>query len=273
MASIPTEWQPMIREGGIAAESLYSGLTALRKANYAQSSLYNHAFFGITIGLERLAKLVILLDSRARTGAYPSDKDFRTAYGHRLTRLFEKVEEIRLRHPTSLNWSIPDRGVTMTALGILSEFAEKTRYYNINVLVGASGVTAQRDPIEAWYADVGGWALSYRYTDRRRISDHEFAMNLSLQLGNSAHVAHRAEDGTAVSTVYEAALRSRQMEVVQREGTFVCVSLARHISELLTGLTYACWSAGANDVPALHEFFGLLNNRDSYLRRRKTFSL
>lgn len=148
----------MIREGGIAAESLYSGLGALRKANYAQTSLYNHAFFGITIGLERMCKLAILIESRTVAGgAYPTDEEFRHKYGHDLGTLFGKVDDIRAGIAADLEWSLPNEDVSRTALAVLSDFARWTRYYNIDLLVGAKKVHLRRDPVEAWFTDVGGW--------------------------------------------------------------------------------------------------------------------
>jgi hypothetical protein len=173
--SVPRDWIPMMREAGIAAESLFGGLTALRKANYAQASLYNYAFFGISIGLERMMKLAILVESRARpNGAYPTESEFRNSYKHDLLKLFTRVEEIRAGYSGRLRWDLPNRDVSMVALKILSDFATLTRYYNIDVLVGSSRVAGQRDPVEAWFNEVGGWILQNKYSKRRAKVDEEF---------------------------------------------------------------------------------------------------
>jgi hypothetical protein len=153
--SVPRSWIPMMTEAGVAAESLFAGLTALRQANYAQKSLYNHAFFSISIGLERMMKLAILIECRTRpNGAYPTEEEFRKKYGHSLKRLFAKIEGIREGYSDRLRWDLPNREISMAALNILSDFAEFTRYYNLNVLVGSSRVGKQREPIEAWFNDV-----------------------------------------------------------------------------------------------------------------------
>jgi hypothetical protein len=89
----------MIREAGIAASALYSGLNALRKANYAEPSLYDQAFFGISIGLERMMKLAILLHARANGSGYPSEKGFKQEYSHDLTKLFDVREGRRDKNP------------------------------------------------------------------------------------------------------------------------------------------------------------------------------
>jgi len=55
-------WQALAREAGLAAEHLAIGISALGKANYAQHAYYGQAFFALTIGLERAAKLALVVD-------------------------------------------------------------------------------------------------------------------------------------------------------------------------------------------------------------------
>ena len=46
------------REAGIAAELIASGVTLLGRASYARAGLYGQAFFNLSIGFERTAKLM-----------------------------------------------------------------------------------------------------------------------------------------------------------------------------------------------------------------------
>jgi hypothetical protein len=58
------------REAELAKRLTCSGLSALRKATPARPGVYYEAFFGISIGLERLAKLAWLIDECiTRSGA------------------------------------------------------------------------------------------------------------------------------------------------------------------------------------------------------------
>ncbi len=273
-ASIPSRWIPMIREASIAAESLYSGLNSLAKANFTQESLYLHAFFGITIGLERMAKLAILVETRTRAdGRYPTDEELRKKYGHDLIRLFARVEEIRAEHEEDLEWDLPDRAIAEKALSILAGFAKSTRYYNMKMIIGDKGVESQHDPIAAWMAEIGSWALENKYRAHRAQQDREYADLVELMIGSRSMVAHIAEDGAPIVSVRDMALRSRQFPIVQREGTKICVYLARHVSELLWVLATKAQNARADDIPDLGDFFRILHNDDSYFRRRKTFSI
>ncbi|WFF01806.1 hypothetical protein [Micromonospora sp. WMMD964] len=262
----------MLREAGIGASSIYSGLTALRKANYAEQSLYDQAFFGISIGLERMMKLAILIHARTAAGTGPpTEKQFRREYSHDLLKLFAKIEEIRVLYAGRLHWSLPNIDVSLKALGIISDFAQITRYYNMDLLVGSARVTSMRDPVEAWYSEIASWILEVKYPEKRKARDERWAEFLDATISEFSAVAFTAEDGTPISTIREATLRSSQMEIIQREGTVVCACLARHVSELFFPLEMDARKNGAADVPSLHEFFAFLNNKESFFRSRKTF--
>ena len=222
-------------------------------------------------GLSEWLSLPSCSTAGAWPGLYPSGQEFRDSYGHSLTKLFAKIEEIRDRYTAKLRWKLPDRTIAMTALQILSEFAEKTRCYNLNILVGSKKAASRRDPIDAWYSEVGEWIISTKYTSVQRKKDYEFAGFADILLGEASSVAHIAEDGKPISSIHDAALRSRRMELIQRESTFLCARIARHISELITELVYACRRVAASEVPDLFEFFAMLYNEDKFLQSKKVF--
>jgi hypothetical protein len=56
----PPEWHALNREAQLAAGQIAIGITALGKANYADKGRYAEAFFGLSIGLERMAKLILI---------------------------------------------------------------------------------------------------------------------------------------------------------------------------------------------------------------------
>jgi hypothetical protein len=57
------ERRALLREAALVRHLLGSGVTALGRADYATGlGEYYSAFFGLSIGLERLAKLVLVAD-------------------------------------------------------------------------------------------------------------------------------------------------------------------------------------------------------------------
>ena len=70
---VTPEFVALAREAGIAAELLAAGVTALGRASSSQDGLYNQAFFNLSIGFERAAKLGIMLDYCIdHAGAFPT---------------------------------------------------------------------------------------------------------------------------------------------------------------------------------------------------------
>ena len=73
------------------------GATALGRANYAAPGLYSQAFFALSVGLERSAKLAIALDYAIdNDGEYPLARHYRT-FGHKIDRLLAAVDQIARR--------------------------------------------------------------------------------------------------------------------------------------------------------------------------------
>ena len=72
------QWHALGREAELAAEQLATGVTLLARANHAQKGLYLQAFFALSIGFERLAKLVLVVDHAiAHGGAWMDDAALR----------------------------------------------------------------------------------------------------------------------------------------------------------------------------------------------------
>lgn len=67
-------WHAMQREAQLAAAQVAHGVTALGWANHAQTGLYTQAFFGLSIGFERMGKLIFVTDHAINnSGVFPTD--------------------------------------------------------------------------------------------------------------------------------------------------------------------------------------------------------
>ena len=232
--NLPPTWRPLIQEAGIAAESLASGLGTLRKANYAQQRLYYHAFFGLSIGLERLMKLIVLIAHVIETGGqFPDSNWLKHKYGHNLLRLFSGVKSIRSGFaPGTFRWELEDEDVANAILLVLSDFATATRYYNLDLLVGATKAN-QRDAIKQWAEEVGELILESKYDSSQAAKDEHFSAASATLLDPYSLVLHNSEDGNPISDVAAATLAGRRGEFVQREATFCAARLVRFIYEVL----------------------------------------
>ncbi|MCG7208168.1 hypothetical protein [Streptomyces arenae] len=272
--SAPSPWdspifQPLLHEAGLAAQTLCIGLTTLRKANYQQTERYYGGFFNYTIGLERVMKLTILLDSLVEDGNFLSDQQLKSAYGHDLNKLLDAVQEIRVKLDESeLRWQLPHPDIIDDAVVFLAEFAKTTRYYNLDVL---SGKTPSLDPVARWFQIVGKPLLDKRPA-WQTLRNAGRASAVAGLIGDKMLIRSITEDGIPVDSVEEAAIAERNSEYVAKEGTFLCAALARHVIEVLCDRGLAARGAG-HVIPAFGDFFALFNNRDDLLKNRRSFSI
>jgi hypothetical protein len=139
--NFPPEWHALGREADLAAEQLAMGVSMLGRASRAQKGQYNQAFFALSIGLERLAKLIIVADHCVATdGAWLTDQELKKkggTSGHDISALLGACEEISQRHVASKAWGKrPSSAIHSAIVSRLSEFASLTRYDNLASLSG-----------------------------------------------------------------------------------------------------------------------------------------
>ncbi|MEH0417272.1 hypothetical protein [Streptomyces sp. B21-083] len=260
-------FQPLLHEAGLAAQTLCTGLTTLRKANYQQTEKYYAGFFSYTIGLERVMKLTVLLDALVTDGKFPSDQQLKNAYGHDLNKLLRAVREIRAKHePSDFRWKLPHPDIIDDAVKFLAEFARTTRYYNLDVL---SGKAPSLDPVARWFQAVGKPLLEMRPA-RQTLRNADKASTVGKLLEGKIIIRSITEDGTPVNSAEEAAIAEHNSEHVAKEGTFLCTALARYVIEVLRHRGYAARGAG-HAIPEFGDFFALFNNDDALLKNRRSF--
>lgn len=125
MYDFSREEKLLLIEGSLTAFALADGLDCLRKANVYEKGMYYKAFFSLSIGLERLLKLIIMYEYRIRNnGNFPDNKEIKTK-GHNLYEMFNIVVP-----------EILENDLYNNIIKFLSNFAKTTRYYNLDVLTG-----------------------------------------------------------------------------------------------------------------------------------------
>jgi hypothetical protein len=85
---------------------------------------YYTAFFGLSVGLERLAKLILVADyAIAHEGQMPSEKIIRQ-FGHKLVDLTNAADAISQKHALNLNYPRPKSSISTKTVECLDAFAE-----------------------------------------------------------------------------------------------------------------------------------------------------
>jgi len=267
-------WRALTREAAIAGQSISAGLGSLRSANYAATGLYSHAFFSLSIGFERFLKLIFLIDFALKNqSAFPTDNDLRKKFGHDLEKLFAYAITVheRLRKKRS-HFPLRSGGLEHEIIHFLSAFATRTRYYNLDFLVGAQAIISSNDPVAEWYETIGQKILVKHYTNRQQQKDLREAAIIEAMVAGSAGaiVLHTAEDGSPITSLAAGALQTGKNKVLQKYGTFYCAKIARFLYMVMYELVHEAHTAGLG-IPYLYELFFPFMNDDAYLLSRKTF--
>ena len=271
--TLPRAWLALQREAQLAAEQIASGVTVLGRANHAQTGLYSQAFFGLSIGLERLGKLIIVCDhSINHSGDFPTNRYLRDI-SHNLSALLPVCESIgaKLGRKGAYAARPADRihqGIERT----LAEFAKGLRYYNLDFITGTAG--DQLDPISMWWKDVGMPICERHYSARQREKDAAKAEFLNALLKEVVIVRHHAEDGSEISDFRSFAGRAGATAVVQKYGRLYVLQIARWLGSILSHLSHlGAYEMRLEPLLGLNEPFILFFNEDKYLRDRKTWSI
>lgn len=208
-----------MREAEIARYSLASGLHSLARANYADKGLFTHAFFNLATGLERMMKLVFLIDhALMNAGAFPTNDVMQNRFRHDLVKLYEAAKTTRARllaDGDDIHWTLPDEVLASRIIGVLGEFNSQTRYHNLDFLVGRTKLG--RDPLEAWADDVARYLMS-DYPARLRRRDEAWADEASQLLDGRIVMRHTSEDRRSIEDVSTAVLHGRRGEWVSEAG-------------------------------------------------------
>ncbi len=131
------EWHAIGRETSLVRHLLGSGVTALGRANYANTiGEYYTAFFGLSVGLERLTKLILVADyAISHAGLMPEERVFRK-FGHKLIDLTNAANVTAQNHTLALAYSRPITVVSAKMIECLDGFADASRgrYANLATL-------------------------------------------------------------------------------------------------------------------------------------------
>lgn len=274
MKNFAPQWHALGREAELAAEQLATGVTLLGRANHAQKGLYIQAFFALSIGFERLGKLILVADHAIRNnGIWLTDKELR-GKGHDIAALLDACEPIAQLHVSDHEFGTrPDKLIHVTIVKVLSEFAQTTRYYNLTSL-NHRAAQNMREPIEAWWQDVGRLILQHHYTAAQQERDEHRADILGALMAGFSKVIHHDEAGNLIEDVQSLMRRAGATRIVQRYGRLYVMQLIRWLSAILAELSFkGAYKYKIEALLGLDERFRIFGNEDKYLRSRKTWSI
>lgn len=264
-------WRAITREAGLAAENLAIGATALGKANCAEHAYYGQAFFALSIGLERSAKLALVIDHALENkGTFPEHYVLRS-YGHNLKELLQNLDKIAERR--GFVDRLPQEQIHKSIIEVLSDFASNiTRYYNLDLITGDTRTANRTDPIEAWFKNVTEPILEKHYSAKQHKKHGQNAEIINNLIGGFTLVRHHSEEGADLNNVYDASLQTAKVDQSKPYTRMYVMQLFRFIACLMSGLTCESYRRQI-EIPHMSDFFAIFNNDDKVFKTRKTWSI
>lgn len=267
------EWHGFRRETSLATGLVCAGVNSLGRANYADLGDYYVALFGLANGIERLGKLIWVVDFRITEGRSPTNAELKRL-GHKLPEIVNAVRAIDRKCGLDLEYPYPDDDMTKCVLDALTMFADASRgrYANFETISGAS---SPHDPVIYWWNQVVEPILAKHFhgTKRQKRAQLDAAILNSL-IGEHSIVLHLDESGNRISDVAGGSYRTSENELAQRYGRFYTLRIVRWMSEVFVTLTAPI--SGPNGDPTLfghHEIVGTFVAPDQYLRDRRKWPI
>ena len=234
---------------------------------------YNQAFFELSIGLERLGKLIFIADHVIRyNGRLPTNYNLRTI-GHDVLTLLDECEIIGDQlSKNRLFYERPNDVIHNGIVEVLSMFAKTLRYYNLNLLTGAQ--SNQADPIGLWWKKVGEPICDKHYTESQRKQDEEDGQVLDDGFSKNSIFLHMSEEGVPLTSVSSLYVRGRAIRVVQLYGRLYTLQIVRWLTSLIMELEHrGAYESRIQALLGLPESFVIFFNEDTYIRERKTWTI
>jgi hypothetical protein len=253
------------REASMSSMSLGLGLTQLRKYDFVKPGFFYSSMFMITIGLERLMKLIVIYDHRIRnSGAFPDNNQLKHEYGHKIHDLFESAIKINSENNYSDEHSeLLEDEIVNLIIEFLSEFARTSRYYNLDGLTGKPH--QNKEPLNRWNEEINSIILSRHYKPRKMKMEQIDA--ISAQLEDITSVMLTSENGQGIRSIREFYTEGDKVPAKQKYSMYYIYVIARFLVNLLS-----CLETHGRFYPFLREYFYHLACTDrSYILSRKTW--
>lgn len=256
----------LLQEGYLFRSCLATGLTEFRAANIHNRGAFYSALFNLSIGLERLLKSCIIMDHMLSNNLEtPSIKQLKS-YGHNLSELYSSVCTISNKHATSIPQLSTYSKPTQDIYTLIDNFAQSSRYYNLDALSDSSKGLDPLDHINKILLSI----LSTDVTERqiRKSLSQGACMTELLEDKFSAIITGldqkwlSMEEVFTLPNLYESATKHAVYRVIQ---------FLDPLRKLISELSHHAYSAesGSPPFPQMQEFLEWLWNDRAHILRKK----
>lgn len=252
----------LAKEASLSAMNLGVGLTFLRKYNFAQLGFIYQSFFSLSIGIERLIKLILLYEYILLNDKYPPH-NYLKSKGHSILNLFEEIKPLIKKYKCEEYFDRLDQDpIHQIILNNLSDFATANRYFNLNEL---SGLTKTQDPVGRWNNEVNTIIIERHFDPNS--TKNKRAMAVAEKFSPFTSVRHSNENDHEIRDYENFMFASLQVEAKQKYSMFYTFCIIKALCELQRNQNFAMMSN-----IHLYEFFMIFRAKYTSAKRLKSWN-
>jgi hypothetical protein len=262
-------WHAIRREAALVRHLVGSGVTALGRASYGDKfGEYYTAFFGLSVGLERLSKLALVADHAISHNGRMPEEGVVSRFGHKLIDLMDAVDAVAQEHKLTLEYTRPPATISVKIIECLDAFADARRGRYANFAALGNPKVGQEEPIRKWWGDVAELILQEHYFGKPAQERAEAAAKVVDAMLSPAGVLYFNETGGAMQDVLSSSIRTQQTAIVQEYGRYYALTVVRWLAEVFSQMSDL---TSFNAFYGMPEFFHTYTVSDKLLRARKVW--
>jgi hypothetical protein len=251
----------LLKEAALSSMNIGVGLTFLRKHNFAQIGFVYQSFFSLSIGIERLLKLILLHEYLYVHNKRP-ERNYLKSKGHNIVNLFSEVQQFASKYSAQKHFSeLANHDICTSILSNLSDFATANRYFHLDTL---SGGTSTDDPLVRWEKEVNVPLIDKHY---KMTKDHAVMLQNANAYLDITVIRHSKEDDKEIDNYHDFMANSILVETKQKYSTYYTFLIVKAICELQVNQSYK----SQFDI-FLHEFFSTYRITPKQALTRKSWN-
>jgi len=254
--------QLLLREASMSSMEIGIGLTNIRRYDFVQVGFFYSGIHSITIGIERLLKIIFIYDFQLRNvGKYPNNFELRQ-FGHKIVDLINKAIEIDISQALNCNGSFLDQDdIYSKIIDFLSDFAIEGRYFNLDYLTG--NLQTNEEPLMRWDREICSEIMKRHYRSLNKKKFKERKMDIE-GLENNAYMIFFKESGNEINDLSTFFDYGDKVSTKQKYSVFYIYQIIHYLLNVCSEL-----ETKGHFFPFLSEFYKIFGIEDKKIVLRK----
>ena len=233
---------------------IFNGLTQIGKIQLPDEGKLAYALFNLSNGIERILKVIYVLARYDIDKTWSRDINLKKL-GHNILKLINSIEKTDQKVLQNIEFFKAEP--YQSILSILSDYAIKTRYYNLDYFADKS----HQSPFQQWHNQVEKVIVSNHWKTKAS----KISKEMKEDIRKTSFFLFHTYDYTAM-TDYEA--------LVELQDMYKTISkyVKGYLSNIIREFYRSFDRFNNRHAYMLKEFFALFSNDDSFFRSRIDFT-